>query len=348
MQDKIKINKLIWLGGNLIMIIMMVIIGGLTRLTDSGLSMTNWNLFLGIIPPTSESEWISLFDLYKQYPEYKLKNSSMTLIEFKKIFFWEYLHRIWGRIIGLTFFIPLFFLWVKGSFNRSEKKLLIILTFLGFFQAFMGWFMVKSGLVDKPDVSHFRLSAHLVTAFAIYSLLLYFFWMVFSSLKTNKNSYRIPRIKSHKQNFYISLCLLFLTISAGAWVSGTDAGLSYNNFPLMGDSFLPPILSSENDYSFDVLFYDQGFLQFSHRLFATFTLLFILHTIFRANKDNFYKEFKILFFFLLAMIIFQYTIGVLILKLYVPIPLALAHQLGSLVILSLIIISICEAKKKGL
>ena len=109
MQDKIKINKLIWLGGNLIMIIMMVIIGGLTRLTDSGLSMTNWNLFLGIIPPTSESEWISLFDLYKQYPEYKLKNSSMTLIEFKKIFFWEYLHRIWGRIIGLTFFIPLFF-----------------------------------------------------------------------------------------------------------------------------------------------------------------------------------------------------------------------------------------------
>ena len=152
------------------------------RLTDSGLSMTNWNLFLGIIPPTANLNGY-LFLIYINNI-HKLKNSSMTLIEFKKIFFWEYLHRIWGRIIGLTFFIPLFFLWVKGSFNRSEKKLLIILTFLGFFQAFMGWFMVKSGLVDKPDVSHFRLSAHLV-AFAIYSLLLYF-WMVFSSLKQIK------------------------------------------------------------------------------------------------------------------------------------------------------------------
>ena len=154
----------------------------------------------------------------------------------------------------------------------------------------MGWFMVKSGLVDKPDVSHFRLSAHLVTAFAIYSLLLYFFWMVFSSLKTNKNSYKIPRIKSHKQNFYISLCLLFLTISAGAWVSGTDAWLSYNNFPLMGDSFLPPILSSENDYSFDLLFYDQGFCNFltgflllSH-YYSFFTLsLELIRIIFTRN-----------------------------------------------------------------
>lgn len=347
MKYNTEINKLVWLGINLMMIIVMVIIGGITRLTDSGLSMTNWNLVLGVIPPTNESEWTALFDLYRQYPEYKLKNSFMTLEEFKKIFFWEYIHRIWGRLIGLTFFIPLVFFWIKKAFDNKEKKLLILLTLLGFFQAFMGWFMVKSGLVEKPDVSHFRLSAHLVTAFAIYSLLLYFFWMIFSSLKPNYICQKIPRINIHKKNFYISLCLLFLTISAGAWVSGTDAGLSYNNFPYMGEGFLPPILFAENTNLFNSLFYDQGFLQFSHRLFATFTLLFILHTIFRANKDDFFKEFKFLFYFLFIMIIFQYTIGVLVLKLYIPMLLALLHQFGSLIILSLLVISICHAKKKG-
>ena len=280
-----KKNKLLWSGFNLLMIVIMVIIGGVTRLTDSGLSMTNWNLLLGVIPPLNEADWISLFDLYKQYPEYQIKNYSMTLNEFKKIFFWEYLHRMWGRLIGLTFFIPLIYFFIRGAFNRNEKKLFIAITLLGFFQAFMGWYMVQSGLIEQPDVSHFRLSAHLLTAFIIYSLLLYYFWMIFTDNDFNNVKTNIPRINNHKKNFYISLLLLLLTISAGAWVSGTEAGLSYNNFPYMGDGFLPPILSSENDYSVQSLFYDQGFLQFSHRLLATFTLLFILHTIFQANKD---------------------------------------------------------------
>ena len=164
-----KKNKLLWSGVNLLMIVIMVIIGGVTRLTDSGLSMTNWNLLLGVIPPLNEADWMSLFDLYKQYPEYKIKNYSMTLNEFKKIFFWEYLHRMWGRLIGITFFIPLIYLSIKGAFNRNEKKLILVITLLGFFQAFMGWYMVQSGLIEQPDVSHFRLSAHLLTAFIIYS-----------------------------------------------------------------------------------------------------------------------------------------------------------------------------------
>jgi cytochrome c oxidase assembly protein subunit 15 len=342
-----KKNKLLWSGFNLLMIVIMVIIGGVTRLTDSGLSMTNWNLLLGVIPPLNEADWISLFDLYKQYPEYQIKNYSMTLNEFKKIFFWEYLHRMWGRLIGLTFFIPLIYFFIRGAFNRNEKKLFIAITLLGFFQAFMGWYMVQSGLIEQPDVSHFRLSAHLLTAFIIYSLLLYYFWMIFTDNDFNNVKTNIPRINNHKKNFYISLLLLLLTISAGAWVSGTEAGLSYNNFPYMGDGFLPPILSSENDYSVQSLFYDQGFLQFSHRLLATFTLLFILHTIFQANKDNFFLSFKTLFYFLFGTIIFQYTLGILILKLYVPTMLALVHQLGSLIILTLIVISICESKKRA-
>ena len=175
METYFKKYKVTWLSLNLFMVTVMVVIGGITRITDSGLSMTTWNFFKGIVPPLNNEDWINLFNLYKEYPEYKLKNLGMSLTEFKKIFFWEYIHRIWGRLIGLTFFLPLIFIWLKGGFTFKEKRLIIILSCLGFFQGFMGWYMVESGLIDKPDVSHFRLSAHLLTAFFIYSLLLYFF-----------------------------------------------------------------------------------------------------------------------------------------------------------------------------
>lgn len=346
MSIYIKNEKLLWLGLNLFMVISMIVIGGITRLTDSGLSMTNWNLIKGIIPPLNQSDWNNLFDLYKQYPEYNLKNSEMSLFEFKKIFFWEYLHRMWGRFIGLTFFLPMIYFWVKGKFKTQEKKLIILLSLLGFFQAFMGWFMVESGLVDRPDVSHFRLSAHLLTAFLIYSLLLYFFWIIFSKNISNYNQ-KISKLKSHKNNFYISLFLLLSTVFAGALVSGTDAGLAYNNFPLMLDHLLPPILIDEKVFYFKTLLYDQGFLQFTHRLFATLTLLFVLHTVVKAHRDSFFDDFKKLYYSLLIVIVVQYTLGVIILKLYVPIFLGLMHQIGALTMLSLIIVSICELNKKN-
>ncbi len=343
MNDNLKKNKLYWLALNLFMVVTMIIIGGITRLTDSGLSMTTWNFFKGVIPPLNNEDWVNLFNLYKEFPEYKLKNSGMVLSEFKKIFFWEYIHRIWGRLIGLTFFIPLIILWLKNGFNNNEKKLLVTLSLLGFFQGFMGWFMVESGLINKPDVSHFRLSAHLVTAFIIYSILLYFFWNLITENKP-VDKY-LFKISNHKKNFLISLILLFATISAGALVSGTDAGLAYNNFPLMGDNILPPILISNESYLLNEYFNDQGFLQFSHRFLATITLLFVLHTIFKANRDGFFVGFKMLFYFLVSFILFQYTLGIIILKLYVPISLGLMHQIGSLFMLSLIVISISECNK---
>ena len=341
-------KKLAWLGTNLFMVLSMVIIGGITRLTDSGLSMTTWNLIKGLIPPLNQEEWINVFNLYKNYPEYNFKNFSMTLEEFKKIFFWEYIHRVWGRLIGFTFFIPLFYFWLKGYFNKNEKKLILLITFLGFFQAFMGWYMVESGLVDQPDVSHFRLSVHLITAFIIYSLLLYYFWNIHLGRRETANYVSTFKVSLHKKNFFISLLLLFTTVLAGALVSGTEAGLSYNNFPYMGDGFLPPILTSVEATNLKSLFYDQGFLQFFHRFVATATLLYLLHTIFKANKDKFFNNFKQLFYFLFFMIILQYTLGIVILKLYVPILLSLMHQIGALLILSLLIISLCEAKKMGL
>ncbi len=343
MNNKLNKNKLQWLALNLFMVVTMVIIGGITRLTDSGLSMTTWNFFKGTIPPLNNDEWINLFNLYKEYPEFKLKNSNMILDDFKKIFFWEYIHRIWGRLIGLTFFIPMVIIWIKNGFNTNEKKLLITLSLLGFFQGFMGWFMVESGLMDKPDVSHFRLSAHLVTAFVIYSILLYFFWNLIIEKKP-MDKYLL-KIDHHKNNFVVSFILLLTTISAGALVSGTEAGLAYNNFPLMGDTILPPILISNESYLLKEYFDDQGFLQFSHRFLATITLLFVLHTVFKANRDGFFGGFKILFYFLVSFILFQYTLGIIILKLYVPIFLGLMHQIGSLFMLTLIVISISECNK---
>ncbi len=346
-MDSFRKQKLLWLGINLFMVITMVIIGGITRLTDSGLSMTDWNLIKGIIPPLNEYDWVNLFQKYKQYPEYNIKNFDMTLVEFKKIFFWEYFHRIWGRLVGLTFFVPLIYLWLKKAFSDSEKKILTLLSLLGLFQAFMGWYMVKSGLAERPDVSHFRLSIHLSTAFLIYSILLYFFWKLF---KSESSSFRIISSKHyeiHKRNLTFSFLLLIITISAGALVSGTEAGLSYNNFPLMGDSLLPPILYEEGGLSFKKLIYDQGFLQFLHRIVATFTLLFVLHTVFKANKDGLFDDYKFLFYSLTLVILLQYTLGIIILKLYVPTLLGLMHQLGALIALSLITISICEVRYKN-
>ena len=346
MTDNIRKKKILWLALNLSMVVSMIIIGGITRLTDSGLSMTNWNLIKGILPPLTEADWMQLFQLYKQYPEYQLKNITMSIFEFKKIFFWEYLHRVWGRLVGLTFLLPLLFFLIKGWFSKSEKKLLLILSLLGFFQAFMGWYMVKSGLIDKPDVSHFRLSIHLSTAFVIYSILLYYFWNLFSKNKNEETKLSYKRLMLHKSNFIISLFLLFTTIIAGALVSGTNAGLAYNNFPLMGDGFFPPIFYEIESLYLNTLFNDQGFLQFTHRLLATATLLFVLHTIFKANKDGLFNNIKVIFYSLSSLIVIQYTLGIIILRLYVPIFLGLLHQLGAVIIISLIIISLCEINKK--
>ena len=349
MTDNFRKTKLLWLGTNIFMVVSMIIIGGITRLTDSGLSMTEWNLIKGALPPLNNDMWIKLFDEYKKFPEYNLKNSSMTLIEFKKIFFWEYLHRMWGRLIGLVFFIPLTFFWMKGYFSKNEKKLLTAMTLIGFFQAFMGWYMVESGLIDKPDVSHFRLSVHLITAFIIYTLLLYFFWNLFTDVKYDKlYNNRQKIIKSQKTNFLISIFLLYSTIIAGALVSGTEAGLAYNNFPYMGEGFLPPIISSWKSINLNELLYDQGFLQFIHRILATSTLLFIFYTLIKAKKFNIFLGYEKLYYSLFAMIILQYSLGIIVLKLYVPIFLGLMHQLGSLIMLTLLVISFCQIKKMGL
>ena len=336
--------KKTWIGINLIMIILMIIIGGITRLTDSGLSMTEWSLIGGIIPPLNQNDWLELFGKYKNTPEFIQKNFDISITEFKKIFFWEYFHRIWGRLIGITYTLPFLLFLAKGLFDSNEKKIYTILLFLGSFQAFMGWFMVQSGLIERPDVSHFRLSAHLLIAFIIYSILLDRFYTNTSNI-IQKPNYFTMKYDLQITNIKVSIFLVLLTVSSGAFVSGTNAGWAYNNFPLMGDNFLPPVLISRDYANFSDLFYDLGFIQFFHRILATTTLLILLLSGFYIKRNIFFIGFlaKILIIFLSL----QYLLGVLILKLYVPIPLGIMHQIGSLVVLSILVAMLAENNMKG-
>ena len=329
------------------MIFLMVSIGGITRLTDSGLSMTEWSLIRGIIPPLTANDWIETFNKYKLSPEFIYKNYDMTLLEFKKIFFWEYFHRIWGRLIGLTYFLPLVYFWITSKLSSSEKIFFLILLILGATQAFMGWFMVKSGLTENPDVSHFRLSAHLLFAFIIYSMLLFYLWVKITLIRKKIDGNILNPNNFNNFPIFICIILLLTTIVTGAFVAGTKAGLAYNNFPLMGDNLLPPVLLETNSYGISYLFNDIGFIQFFHRILASATLLFIILTCFYLLKSRSSKQTNNLSKFLLAAIILQYSLGVIILKFYVPISLGVMHQLGSLIVISLLILILGENMSMG-
>ena len=340
-KSKIKQS---WVSINLIMIIMMIIIGGITRLTDSGLSMTEWSLVGGIMPPLNQNDWLELFNKYKNTPEFIQKNFDITLAEFKKIFFWEYFHRIWGRLIGFTYTFPFLFFLAKGMFDSNEKKIYFILLLLGSFQAFMGWFMVQSGLSERPDVSHFRLSAHLLIAFIIYSILLDRFCKNTSNI-IEKPNYFTTKYNLQITNIKVSIFLVLLTVSSGAFVSGTNAGWAYNNFPYMGDNFLPPILLNNDLYTVKKLLNDIGFIQFFHRILATLTLIYVLITFFYLFKSKL-KAIYFLSTIVIIIAISQYLLGIIMLKLFVPIHLGLSHQLGSLILLSSLIITKCEIIKR--
>ena len=219
----------IWLFVLLSMIILIILIGGLTRLTDSGLSITTWELFVGFLPPLTNDKWKDYFDLYKTIPEYNEQNSNMSLSEFKVIFWWEWGHRQLGRLIGLTVLLPLIYFTLKNGLWVLKKYGIIFL--LVCLQGFFGWYMVSSGLVDRIDVSHYRLSIHLVTAFLILSII---FWKLLRLTQT-----RINDISFNLRLFKFFFILLFIQLIIGAFVSGMDAGKLYNTWPLMGSSYFP-------------------------------------------------------------------------------------------------------------
>ena len=323
-SENLKVNNQIssWLMLMFLIIAVMIVVGGLTRLTDSGLSITQWQLFSGFLPPLNSSQWIMYFDLYKEIPEFKLQNYDMTMKEFKVIFWWEWAHRFLGRLIGISFLIPLIYF----SFIVKFKKLLNLyfIFLLICFQGFIGWYMVRSGLVDRVDVSHFRLSIHLLIAFIIISLI---FWnyLKIKVRKTYNNSVNslIP---------FTFLILIFLQITIGAFVSGMDAGKIYNSWPLMGNSFFPDDNEFKNLFQISA-FSDPSLVQFIHRNLAYLIGFFYLYIFFYVYKNkikNLYKSVNILGLF----IILQIVLGVLTLLYGAQIIIASMHQISSIFLVS--------------
>ncbi len=300
----------------------MIIVGGLTRLTDSGLSITEWQLFSGLLPPLNENDWIKYFNLYKKIPEFKLQNFNMTIEEFKVIFWWEWVHRFMGRLIGLGYLIPLIYFSFKIKFSKLLNLYFIFLLIC--LQGFIGWYMVSSGLVNRVDVSHFRLSIHLLMAFFILSLI---FWN-YLKIKGNQNN-------SNEINIFIPLtflALVFTQIVIGAFVSGMDAGKIYNSWPLMGETYFPSDNALSNLLKLSA-FSDPSLVQFLHRNLAYIITIFYLFILFKIYKERIYLLYKSINF--LGFFIFlQIVLGVLTVLHGAQLYLAVMHQLSSVFLVS--------------
>ena len=312
----------LWLMSMFLIIAIMIIVGGLTRLTDSGLSITQWQLFSGILPPFNEIQWNEYFELYKKIPEYKLQNFSMELDEFKVIFWWEFFHRLLGRLIGIFFFIPMIFFTFKLGFKNIRSLYLIFILIC--VQGFIGWYMVSSGLVNRVDVSHYRLSLHLVLAFIILSLI---YWNYLSlkniNLSFSKINYQIP---------IIFMLLVFVQIFIGALVSGMDAGKIYNSWPYMDTSFFPDDNSLKNLFSLSA-FNDPSLVQFMHRNVAYFIFLFYLFIFMKIYKNRLsglFSTINIIGF----LLILQIFLGILTLLNGAQIIIASMHQMSSILLIS--------------
>ena len=319
----------IWLWSVAAMTTGVLIVGGITRLTLSGLSIVDWDPIMGVIPPLTDAQWQETFDRYRQFPEYQTWRQGMTLAEFKFIFFWEYLHRLLARTIGLVFLAPFLFFWLRGWFNRPLLRRSLLLFGLGAMQGVMGWFMVMSGLVDRPSVSHYRLAAHLSLAFMIFG---YAVWLAH---ELHIDATRAPLTASARtllrRGLAIVGTLLAVQIVWGAFVAGLKAGKYYPTFPLMGGRLVPAeLLDLEPAVSNFIA--NPITVQWTHRLIGTVLALAVLVffvRVRRAVSDARSRRFNAAFASLIAV---QYLLGILTLLLLVPVSLGVIHQLTALVI----------------
>ena len=322
-----KINKLFlyWLNTSLILVFLIIIVGGLTRLTNSGLSITEWELFKGILPPINDSDWKYYFDEYKKIPQYKLLNFGMNLEEFKIIFYWEYFHRILARVIGLFFLIPLIIFYLTKIIKKEYINVCSIIFILILFQGFIGWYMVKSGLINDITVSHYRLSIHLSTAILIISTI---FWLI-KNFKSKKNKIFFDFSKNNFPFMFLVL-LIYFQIIMGAFVSGLDAGKIYQTWPLMDKTYFP----NDTDLIISNLlnFENHSLVQFYHRNLAYlifFYILFLTIFIYKKRISILYLPLKIFLFLLFLQIFF----GIFTLISGLNIYLASAHQITSVLLI---------------
>ncbi|KAM9327260.1 heme A synthase COX15 [Gastrophryne carolinensis] len=316
-----------------------VLLGGVTRLTESGLSMVNWHLIKEMKPPSTEEEWEAEFKKYQQFPEFKILNKDMTLDEFKFIFFMEYSHRMWGRAVGLAYILPAIYFWRKGWFNRAMKGNVLFLCSFVCFQGLLGWYMVKSGLEEKPDsydvprVSQYRLCAHLGSALVLYCASL---WTGLSMLFPRQKLTETRQLLKLRMFTHGTAGLVFLTALSGAFVAGLDAGLVYNSFPKMGERWIPDDILAFSP-TLKNLFENPTTVQFDHRILGISSVAAITGLYFYSRNIPLPRRARLAVNGLIAVAYLQVTLGISTLLFYVPTSLAATHQSGSLALLSMAI-----------
>lgn len=318
------------------LIFVMVILGGVTRLTGSGLSMVKWHPIHGAVPPLTEQEWQEEFSHYQQSPEFQKINQDMTVDGFRQIFYLEYAHRMLGRLIGLVFLIPFLYFFFSKRIKPGLTPKLIIMFLLGGLQGLLGWYMVKSGLVDNPHVSQYRLTAHLLSAIIIYAFIL---WTAMGLMNTN-----LPVTRNHslypgfRRAVHYLMLLLVTTIISGGFVAGLKAGLIFNTFPQMGDSWVPDGLFVLSPVYLN-FFENMVTVQFDHRVLTLTTATLCLIYWLNAKRYRFDPATATSFNLVALMVLVQVTLGISTLLLHVPVWLAASHQAGALLLFTALLIN---------
>lgn len=332
----------IWLYIGIIMVFIQVMLGGITRLTGSGLSITEWDVIMGALPPSNAAEWNDAFDKYKQFPQYQLVNQHFTLTEFKNIFWWEYFHRNWARLIGIVFFLPFVVFWIRKKLDNAWKKKLIIVFALGGLQGFMGWIMVASGLIDMPWVSPYNLTMHLLLALLVFCYLL---WLALSisNRKIETDNLRVNRYAK------IILVLVILQIAFGGFMAGTKAGMIMNTYPLMDGKIIPSGLNTSSGIVGDI-FENTIAINFIHRTLAAFVLFAVVYFMvkFRNQKDAVLRN---SISALGIFILFQFLLGVYTLingSGGIPLISGVLHQAGAFICTACIIAIVFYSRKRNI
>jgi len=315
----------LWLLVCAAMVFIMVVIGGITRLTGSGLSMVEWRPVYGFLPPLTAEAWQRVFELYRTSPQYLEVNAGMSLEAFRGIFWWEYFHRLWGRIIGLVFFLPFIWFLLRGRIGGALALKLLSIFLLGGAQGVLGWYMVKSGLVDIPEVSQYRLAAHFFMAFLIYGLLI---WTALSLLYPARHAIGDSRHGAVRRLSLTALGLVAITVISGAFVAGTDAGFIFNTFPLMDGRIVPPGYFEDRWAAFE----DLATIQFNHRVLAILTFAVIVWLWWQSRWLALVPRARRAANILLAVAVLQVMIGITTLLMVVPVYMGATHQAGALVL----------------
>ena len=333
-RDKARRQIAHWLLACCGLVFAMVVLGGVTRLTRSGLSIVEWQPISGILPPLTQEAWLTLFEKYRHSPEYHQVNAGMSLDDFKGIFWLEYYHRLLGRIIGLTFFVPFLWFLVKGRIDARLGLRLGGIFVLGGLQGVMGWYMVDSGLIHDPRVSPFRLTTHLLLAFAIYAAML---WTALDLASPRSEDAGSAAVRSLRRAMMLVTALVLLMLITGGIVAGTRSGLAYNTFPLMNGHIIPPELFMLDPWHGNFA-HNPATIQFNHRLFAWVLAFFVPWIWWRSRHTDIAPRTQRLFHLLLAVLGAQIALGIATLLHAVPVALGAAHQGGALVVFTVALI----------